>query len=160
MVRCGTGYLLVKVSLGCYLSSPSRSPTTGIALHMDPKNTSASSSANSSSAAQAGLFQCGLCKNSYKRLDHLSRHVRSRESTSCIPIIRPTRGRGDTFPCSGSGSRSRSNSRSELEGKRCCWKTRAGADELGPLHMVVRPDADTQSKPYQCHICAKAFGRT
>jgi hypothetical protein len=26
-----------------------------------------------------GLFQCGSCKRSYKRLDHLARHVRTRQ---------------------------------------------------------------------------------
>lgn len=30
-------------------------------------------------AQQSGMFQCGLCKRDYKRLDHLSRHVRSRK---------------------------------------------------------------------------------
>lgn len=28
---------------------------------------------------EQGLFQCGSCKRTYNRLDHLARHVRSRK---------------------------------------------------------------------------------
>lgn len=30
----------------------------------------------------SSLFQCGLCKQRYKRPDHLARHVRSRKASS------------------------------------------------------------------------------
>ncbi|KAK0747035.1 hypothetical protein B0T18DRAFT_369780 [Schizothecium vesticola] len=32
-------------------------------------------------ASRQGMFQCGLCSSQYKRLDHLSRHVRSHTQT-------------------------------------------------------------------------------
>lgn len=34
--------------------------------------------ATPASSSRQGMFQCGLCSSQYKRLDHLSRHVRSR----------------------------------------------------------------------------------
>jgi len=66
------------------------------------------------------MFQCAMCKRHYKRLDHLARHVRSREySDRTRTPLRQIRFRGDN--------------------------TGAGLD--------------TQSKPYKCHLCPKAFGR-
>jgi hypothetical protein len=35
--------------------------------------------------AETNMFQCGVCKRHYKRLDHLARHVRSRESLCLQP---------------------------------------------------------------------------
>ncbi|KAH3908851.1 hypothetical protein HBH56_172930 [Parastagonospora nodorum] len=46
----------------------SRLPTPFVAMSSFPAQTSRS---------QAGLFQCGTCSQSYSRLDHLARHVRS-----------------------------------------------------------------------------------
>lgn len=37
-----------------------------------------SASAANTSRSQGGMFQCGTCSQSYSRVDHLARHVRSR----------------------------------------------------------------------------------
>ena len=81
-------------------------------------------------AASSGLFQCGTCMRKYKRLDHLARHVRSRESSL-----------GHLH---------------EQCGLECSI--------LHKRYPVTKTDdvylADTQTKPFQCPICNKAFART
>lgn len=36
---------------------------------------------------ELSMFQCGLCKRNFKRLDHLARHVRSRTLFSPSPLV-------------------------------------------------------------------------
>lgn len=36
---------------------------------------------------ELSMFQCGLCKRNFKRLDHLARHVRSRTLSSPFPLV-------------------------------------------------------------------------
>lgn len=42
--------------------------------------------ATPAASSRQGMFQCGLCSSQYKRLDHLSRHVRSRTFAFPDPI--------------------------------------------------------------------------
>lgn len=43
--------------------------------------------AGSSHEEPQGMYQCGVCKRSYKRLDHLSRHARTRECQPCRTTV-------------------------------------------------------------------------
>jgi hypothetical protein len=65
--------------------------TTTDAAHQHSANGAQSASSRSSVSGNANinpsqaLFQCGDCKRSYTRVDHLARHVRSRKShLACI----------------------------------------------------------------------------
>lgn len=98
----------------------------------NPLSTMATNSqTRSPDAPDAGQFQCGTCMRKYKRLDHLARHVRSRKTSQ----YGQSQGRMAQSP--------------RRSYRLCCRR-----------QLTTPSVPDTQTKPFQCPICNKAFART